>query len=77
MHDYTHQYYMGKQRISIVPACIKCIAQTPLMDDHSTCIIRKYGEAMEVVHQTNDKNMSTITLSPMETCSYNLTIVRT
>ena len=77
MHDYTHQYYMGKQRISIVPACIKSIPHLSLLDDHSPCVIRKHGEAMEAVHQTDDMHMSTITLSPMETCSYNLTIVRT
>ena len=32
---------------------------------------------MEAVHQTNDKNMSTITLSTMETYSTNPTNVRT
>ena len=63
MHDHTCQYYMGKQRISIVPACIKSIPHMPLLDDHSTCITRKYVKALEAVDQTNDKNMSTITLS--------------
>ena len=69
MHDCTSQYHTGKQRISIVPVCAKSIHHTSLLDTHSTCIVSKYGETMEVVHQTNDKNMSTITLSTTETIS--------
>ena len=40
MHDCTHKHNMGKQRISIVPACAKCIPHMSLLDDHSTCITR-------------------------------------
>ena len=61
MHDCTHQYHTGKQRISTVPACIESIPHLSLLDDHSSYIIRKYGEAMEIVDQTDDKNMSTLT----------------
>ena len=67
MHGHTCQYYMGKQGISVVPTYTKSIPQSSLLDDHSTCFIRKYGEAMETVHQTNSKNMSTIALSTIET----------
>ena len=42
MHDHNCQYYMGKQGINTVPTCIKSISHMPLLDDHSTCIIRKY-----------------------------------
>ena len=63
MHDCTHQYHMRKQRINTVPTCTKSIPHSSLLDDHSSCIIRKYGEAIEVVHQKDDKNTSTINLS--------------
>ena len=62
MHDHTHQHNTGEQRISTVPACIKSIPNPSLLDDHSSCIIWKYGEAMEAVHQTDDQNTSTINL---------------
>ena len=77
MHDHTCQHNMGQQRISIVPACAKSISHTPLLDDHSTCITREYRETMEAVHQTNDKDLSTITLCNMETCSFNTPVDRT
>ena len=44
---------MGEQGISTVPACIKSISHPSLLDDHSSCIFGKYGEAMEAVHQTD------------------------
>ena len=68
---------MGKQRISIVPGCIKSIPHTLLLDDHNTCVTRKYGETVDVVRQTDDKNTSTIILSSMEALSSYLSIVRT
>ena len=68
---------MGEQRISIVPACIKSIPHSLLLDDHSPCIIGKYGEAMEAVHQTDDQNTSTIKLSPIEPFSSNSAIIST
>ena len=49
----------------------------PLLDDHSTCITRKYGKTMEIVHQTDDKKMSSIIISSMEAFSSNPTIIRT
>ena len=45
----------------LFPACAKSISHTSLMDDHSTYITRKYGETLEVVHLTNDKDLSTVT----------------
>ena len=51
MHDHTCQHNMGKQRISIVPACAKSISHMSLLYGHSTCITREYGETMEAVHQ--------------------------
>ena len=77
MLDHTYQYCMGKQRISIVPACIKSIPHMPFLDDHSTCITRKYGETMEVVYQTDDTHASTIIVSSTEALSSSPTIVRT
>ena len=44
---------------------------------HSSCIIGKYGETMEAVHQTDDQNMSTINLSPAEAFSSNSIIIST
>ena len=67
MHDCTCLHNMGQQRISIVPAYTKSISHTSPLDDHSTCITREYGEKMEVVHQTNDKDPSTFTLFTKET----------
>ena len=66
MHDCICQHNMGQQRISIVPACAEGISHTSLLNDHSTCITREYGETVEAVHQTNDKDLSTVTLSNME-----------
>ena len=66
-----------KKKIGTVPACIKSIPHPSLLDDRSTCINRKYGGAMEAVHQTNDKNMLTIALSTVETFSSYSAIVRT
>ena len=43
----------------------------PLLDDHSSCITRKYGETMEVVHQIDKKNMSTTIISSLEVLSSN------
>ena len=60
-----------------VPACIKCIPHSTLLGDHSSCIIGKYGEAMEAVHQTDDQNVSPINLSPTEAFSSNSTIIST
>ena len=62
---------MGQQRISTVLACTEGISHTSLLDDHSTCITREFGETMEAVHQTNDKDASTITFSNMEACNSN------
>ena len=56
---------------------LKSTPHSSLLDDHSTCITRKYGEAMEVVHQTDDKNTSTINLSSMEAFSANSAIIST
>ena len=75
MHDHTHQYHMGEQRISTVPACIKSIPHSLLLVDHSLCIIGKHGEAMEAVHQTDDQNMSPINLSPTEAFSSDSAII--
>ena len=44
MHDCTCQYHTGVQRISTAQACIKSIPHSSLLDDHSTCIIGKYGK---------------------------------
>ena len=77
MHDQTCQYHMGEQRISTVPACIENICHASLLDDHSSLIIGKHGEAVEAVHQTDDQNMSTINISPMEAFSSDSTIINT
>ena len=77
MHDHPHQYNMKEQRISTVLACIKSLPYPSLLDDHSSCIIGKYGEAIEAVHQTDDQNMSTINLSPMEPFISDSTIIST
>ena len=76
MHDHTHHYHMQKQRISIVSASIKSIPYLSLLADHSSYITRKYGEAMEVVHQTDVTNMSTINLSSTEAFSSNSAIIK-
>ena len=49
MHDHPSQYNMGQQRISIVPACTKSIPHTSLLDDHSKCITREYGEQWKLI----------------------------
>ena len=77
MHDCTHQYNTGEQRISTVPACIKSIPHPSLLDDNSSCIIGKYGEALKAVHQVDDQNTSTFNLSLMEAFSSDSTIVST
>ena len=77
MHDHTHWCHTGEQRISTVPACIKSIPHLSLLDDHSSCITGKYGEAMEAVHQTDDQNTSTINLSPTEAFSSDSAIIST
>ena len=67
MYDCTHQYNnTGEQRISTVPACIKSLPHMSFVDNHSSCIIGKYGEAMEAVQQTDGQNTTTIDLSPTE-----------
>ena len=75
MHDCTHQYNMGEQRVSTVPACIKSLPHLSPLDDHSPCIIEKYGEAMEAVHQTYSQNTSASHLSPMEAFNTNSTVI--
>ena len=78
MHDHTHQYNnMGEQRISIVPATIECLPHMSFLDNHSSCNIGKYEEAMETVHQTDEQNMTTITLSPLEASSSNVIVIST
>ena len=67
---------MGKQRISIVPVCTKSIPYTSLLDDYSMCSTREYGEIMEVVPQTDDKNTSTVTLYSTEAFSSNSATIR-
>ena len=60
MHDCTHQLNMGEQGINTVPACIKSIPHSSLLDDYSSCIIGTHGETMEAVHQRDDQNTSAI-----------------
>ena len=70
MHDCSHQYNnMGEQGISIVPASIKSLPHTSFLDNHSSYIIVKPGEAMENVHETDGQNTTIIDLSPMEASS--------
>ena len=75
MHDHTHQYNMGEQRISTVPTSNKSIPHSSLLNDHSSCSTGKYGKAMEAVHQIDNLNMSTINLSPMEAFSSDSAII--
>ena len=78
MHDCTHQYNnMREQRISTVPACVKSVSHMSFLDDHSSSIIGKYGEAVEAVHQTDGQNMAAINLSPTEAFSSNSTVFST
>ena len=75
MHDHTCQYNnTGEQSVSTVPACIKILPCPSFLDDHNPCIVGKYGEAMEDVHQTDGHNMTAINLSPMEASSSDSTI---
>ena len=77
-YHHHHQYdNMEEQRISTVPACSKSLPHTSFLDDHSSCIVGKYGEAMEVVHQIDGQNMSTINLSPTEAFSSDSTVIST
>ena len=72
MHNHTHQCNnTGEQRISTVPASIKSLPHMSFLDNHSSCIVGKYGEAMEAVHQTYGQNMTAIELFPMEAFSLN------
>ena len=65
MHDQPHQYNnMGEQRISTIPASIKILPHTSLLDNHSSCIIEKYGDAMEVVHQRDGQDTTVTELFP-------------
>ena len=78
MHDCTHQYNnTEEQRISIVPANIKSLPHTSFLDNHSSCIIGKYGEAMETVHQTDRQKITTIEFIPMEAFSSNAPVLNT
>ena len=54
MYDHTHQYNnTGAQRISTVPASIKSLPHMSFLDNHSACLIGKYGETMKTVHQAD------------------------
>ena len=78
MHECTHQYHnTGEQRISIVPASIKSLPHTSSLNNHSSCVIGKYGEAMETIHQTDGQNMTTIDFSPTEASSSNSIVIST
>ena len=78
MHDHTHQYNnMGEQRVSTITACIKSLSHPSFLDEHSPCIIGKYGKAMEVAHQTDSQNMTDINLCPMEASSSDSTVIST
>ena len=77
MSDCTHKYNMGEQRISAAPVCIKSLLHISFLDNHSSCIIGKYGEAMETVHQTDGQNTTTINLSPTEASSSDSTVIST
>ena len=78
MCDQTHQYNnMTEQRITIVPASIKSLPNSPFLDKHSSCIIGKYGEAMETVHQTDGQNATSIDLSPTGASSSDSTVINT
>ena len=68
---------MEEQRISIVPASIKSLPHTSFLDNHSLCILGKYGEAMETVHQTDEQSMTTIDLSPTEASSSDSIVIIT
>ena len=56
---------MGEQRVITVPACIKSLPHPSFLDDHSPCIIGKYGEAMEDVHQTDGQTMTSINITAL------------
>ena len=56
MHDPIHQYnIMGELRISIAPASIRSLPHTSFLDHHSSCIIGKPREAMEMFTRQMDK----------------------
>ena len=50
---------------------------TSFLDNHSSYIIGKYGEAMEAVHQTDGQNTTTIKLFPTEAFSSNSPVLNT
>ena len=78
MHDHTCQYNnMGDQRISIVPASIKSLSLMSFLDNHSSVIIGKPGEAMEYVHKMDGQNTTTIDLFPMEASSSDSIVIST
>ena len=68
---------MREQRISTVPASIKSLPHTSFLDNHSSCIIGKYGEGMEAVHQTDGQNTITIELFSTEASSSDSTVIST
>ena len=78
MCDHTHQYNnMGEQRISTVPTRIESLPHTSFLENHSSCIIEKSGEAIENVHKTDRQNTATIDLSPTETSSSDAIVIST
>ena len=51
---------------------LKAYPHLSFLDDHSPCIIGKYGEAMK-----DGQNMTAINLSPTEASSSDSTVIRT